>query len=448
MHKVFCFVDDQQGRDVELLLPLVYYAEKYLDCKVEFRFVWDIFAIYRELPDLVLLANTVGSQWLFEISKYAHEQNIPVFALISEGNFRTNGTFDYWGYNTDHVFYQEYVCLWSARTRDFFREKLPDEAPKMVLTGATGFDRYKIYKFPAKDEFLQRKGLSRFKKVVGYAGWAFGKLYSEIGRQELHYFLQDKPDWEAWTISQRDAVESILRQLIGNNPDILFLFKVHPNETHPHITTESPNEMIRLREYPNVLYLKNEEPIHDLISASDIWMGFETTTSIEAWMLGKETLLINPDPDFNRDNACDGSVIAQSYEDVQSCIDEFYQHGAISRFHSEKKKASRANVVKETIGFDDGLNHFRAAGYLDEVLKQSPAKTKKRVFRMRYFLRSLKLHIGNLFYNRWLFLNLPKFNKTVWAFDRWKLKNIPLLKERYYPFLDVFYKKNEDKHYL
>ena len=167
MHKVFCFVDDQQGRDVELLLPLVYYAEKYLDCKVEFRFVWDIFAIYRELPDLVLLANTVGSQWLFEISKYAHEQNIPVFALISEGNFRTNGTFDYWGYNTDHVFYQEYVCLWSARTRDFFREKLPDEAPKMVLTGATGFDRYKIYKFPAKDEFLQRKGLSRFKKVVG-----------------------------------------------------------------------------------------------------------------------------------------------------------------------------------------------------------------------------------------------------------------------------------------
>ena len=314
MYKVLCFVDDQQGRDVELLLPLVYHAEKFLECEVEFRFVWDIFAIYCEQPDLIILANTIGSKWIFEVARYAHEQNITVFALISEGNYRTNGTFDFWGYNTDREFYQEYVCLWSQRTLDFFKEKLPNEASKMVLTGATGFDRYKIYRFPLKEEFLHKRGLSQYRKVIGYAGWAFGKLYSEIGRQELHYFLQDKPDWEEWTMKQRDAVEAILRQLIENNPDILFLLKVHPNETHPHITTESPNEMIRLRKYPNVLYIKNEEPVHDLISASDIWMGFETTTAIEAWMLGKETLLINPDAGFTRDITCNGKACIGVYK--------------------------------------------------------------------------------------------------------------------------------------
>jgi surface carbohydrate biosynthesis protein len=442
MYKVFCFVDDQQGRDIELLLPLVYHAEKCLNCKVEFRFVWDIFAIYRELPDMVLLANTIGSKWIFEVSQYAHEQNIPVFALISEGNFRTDGTFDFWGYNTDRNFYQDYVCLWSERTLHFFKEKLPDQADKMVLTGATGFDRYAIYKFPSKEEFLQRKGLTQFKKVIGYAGWAFGKLHSEIGRQELHYFLKDKADWIEWTEKQRDEVETILRQLVENNPDILFILKVHPNETHPHITHENLNEMCRLKNYPNVLYIKNEETIHDLIAASDLWMGFETTTAIESWILGKETLLINPDLNFTRDNACKGSVIAQTYEATQSCIDEFYREGKISSFYTDEKREARTQIIKETIGFDDGLNHVRAAHFLAESMKHISDKKKKRVFRMKYFMRSFNLHAGSLFYNRWLFLRLPKFKKTVWAFDRWRLKNILVLKERYYPFLDEFYKKN------
>jgi hypothetical protein len=290
---------------------------------------------------------------------------------------------------------------------------------------------------------LQRKGLTQYKKVIGYAGWAFGKLHTEIGRQELKYFLKDKPDsWMEWAEKQRSEVESILRQLIENNRDTLFILKVHPNETHPHITRESPNEMYRLKEFPNVLYVKNDEAIHDLISASDIWMVFETTTSIEAWMLNKETVLINPDPDFGRDFAHKGSVISTNYTEVQSCIDEFYRDGKISDFNTPEKVELRKTIVDETIGFADGLNHLRAARYLAESLKKTSERKKKRVFRFEYFLRSFNLHVGSLLYNRWLFLRLPKFKKTVWAFDRWKLKNIPVLKEKYYPFLDEFYEKN------
>jgi surface carbohydrate biosynthesis protein len=442
-YKVFCFVDDQQGRDVELLLPLIYQAEKYLGCEVKFLFIWDIFAIYREQPDIVILANIVGSKWLFEIARYAHEQNIPVFALISEGNYRLNGTFDFWGYNSDKKFYQEYICLWSERTKDFFTEKLPDIADKMVLTGATGFDRYKIYQFPSKETFLKRKGLTRFKKVVGYAGWSFGKLFSEIGRQELKYYLKEKPDsWKEWTEKQMLEVEGILRQIIENNSDTLFILKVHPNETHPHITKESPNEMSRLKNYPNVLYIKNEEPIHDLISVSDIWMGFETTTAIEAWMLNKETVLINPDPNFSRDFTHKGSSIAETYPMVQSCIDKFYRNGGIDDFNSQEKVEFRRTIIKETIGFADGLNHLRAAYYLNKTLLKSKTNQHKPKFRLNFFIRSLEQHVGSRFYIRWLFLRLPKFKKTVCIFDRCKLKNIGVLKETYYPFLDEFYRKN------
>ena len=52
--KIVCFTDDDYGRDVEILLPLIYYAEKYLNCEVEFVIPWDIYAIFRKKPDLVL----------------------------------------------------------------------------------------------------------------------------------------------------------------------------------------------------------------------------------------------------------------------------------------------------------------------------------------------------------------------------------------------------------
>jgi surface carbohydrate biosynthesis protein len=443
MYKALCFIDDQQGRDVELLLPLVYHAERYLGCKIEFRFVWDIFALYLLQPDLVILPNTTGSRWNFEIAKYAAEQNITVFTLISEGNYRINGSFDFWGFNTDHKFYQEFICFWSERTLSFFQKQLPEFADKMVLTGATGFDRYKIYSFLSKETFLKKKGLANYKKVIGYAGWVFGKLYSEMGRMELKYFLKDKPDsWKEWTEMQRKEVETILGRLIETNSDTLFILKVHPNETHPHITKESLNEMSRLKRYPNVLFIKNEEPIHNLISVSDIWIGFETTTAIEAWMLNKETLLINPDPFFNRDETHKGSLIATNYETLQAYIDEYYATGRINDFHSPEMTRIRKTIISESIGFDDGLNHLRAASYLQKALRISEGKQKKRVFRLICFLRSFKLYAGSLFYNRWLFLHLPKFKKTVWAFDRWRLKNIPVLKANYYPYLDQFYNQH------
>lgn len=442
-YRSLCFVDDQQGRDVELLLPLIYYAEKYLDCEVRFVFIWDIFAIYREQPDLIILANTVGSKWYFEVAKYAYEQNITVFALISEGNFRTDGTFDYWGYNTDKKFFQEYVCHWSERTRTFLIRKLPEMANQMVLTGGTGFDRYKIYQFPTKETFLREKGLTQFNKIIGYAGWAFGKVHSETGRQELKFFLNDKPDnWLEWTIMQRNEVESILRQLIENNRDTLFILKRHPNETHAHITRESPNEMSRLKNYPNVLYIKDEENIHDLISVSDVWMGFQTTTSIEAWLLNKETILLNPDPVFSHDPSYKGSLVADTYQKVQSYIDEFYQNGKIKDFNTLEKIDLRKKNIEESIGYADGLNHLRAAYYLNESLLKSRQKLKKPHFRLRFYLRSLSQHVGRRFYIRPLFLLLPKFKKTVWIFDRCNLENISVLKNRYYPYLDEFYTKN------
>ncbi|MCC5929694.1 MAG: hypothetical protein JJU28_10645 [Cyclobacteriaceae bacterium] len=445
MKKVLCFLDNDSGRDVEMLLPLIYFMEKFLYCRVEFNFIWDVYAVFRKKPDLVLLPNTVGSRLYFQISQYAARQNIPVFALISEGNMRTDGSFDYWGYNHDKKFYQEFVCFWSARTRDFLRSELPGINEKLVLTGATGFDRYNIYQFEKRADFLKRKGLQQYKKVIGYAGWAFGKLSNPQGREELLSFFKGDASWLQWTERQMLAVENMLRQAMEQYPEILFVLKRHPNEANPSIVAEGRNEMNPLISYPNVLYVKEEENLHDLISISDIWMGFETTTTMEAWLMKNQmpTLLLNPDPDFNRDQLFKGSVVFQTTEQLINAIEEFYDKGTVAAFDEKEKLRARQQLITDTIGWGDGFNHIRTAYFVEKTLEQLPGgSASKPRFSLKYAWMYVLMELGKYFYIRIVFIRLPKFKKTIWIFEKFRLRNIPVLQARYTQFMEDFYSKH------
>lgn len=441
--KVLCFTYEDYGRDIEMLLPLRYFAERFLNCRFEHAFVYDVHAIYRKKPDVVCLPNTIGSALFFEISKYAHEQEIPVFALVSEGNFRTDGSFNYWGYNTAKQFYQEYICAWSQRTGDFLKAELPELEDRIVVTGGTGFDRYSIYKFADRQEMLNKYDKEKYKKVIGYAGWAFGKLTNEQGRGELLYYFKNDTSRLDWCEEQRQKVEAILRELIENNPDTLFLLKKHPNEQNPSIIGECLNEMLLLENYPNVVYIKENENIHDLINVSDLWMAFESTTAIEAWLLDRQTLLINPDPDFGRDELYKGSVIYSNYETLQQAIDEYYSVGRVNDFFHEELISQRNRIIRETIGFGDGCNHIRAAYYFEKTLNKSLLGKVRRKFSVKFFVMYALMHIGKYFYNKRIFSKLYKFKKTIWIFENFRLKNIPKLYGKYSSYLNHFYQVHE-----
>jgi len=442
--KVLCYLEDDYGRDAEMLLPLIYFAEKYLNCQITFKLIWDVHAIYLSKPDLVLMPNTIGSVLAFKISKYAFENNIPVFSLISEGNFRTDGSFNYWGYNTDKIFYQKYICHWSKRTKDYFNRELPQLVNKNILTGATGFDRYKFYNFESREDFFRRKNLRPFTKVISYAGWAFGKLYNRQGFEELSFLHQNDPVKIAWLKEQMLLVENILKTVIDNNPDILFILKKHPNEANPSIVGEETNEMVHLKDRSNVLYIREKEAIHNLIYLSDIWLGFETTTALEAWLMGnKPTLLLNPDPKFKRDDLYKGSLVVNDALKLQTLINEFYQNSEIKAFNTQKLQQIRNKLISDTIGFDDGLNHLRAGYYLQETIRSTDPDHRVKVrFSFRFFTMHLLMIFGKCFYHKTLFQNLPKFKKTIWIFENFRLKNIPELKKKYYPYLTAFYKQH------
>jgi hypothetical protein len=448
--KILCYLHQDTGRDVEILLPVIYFLENYLNSSVEIAFIYDIHSIYRKKPDIVLIAtNAIGSVLHHKVAKYSTDNNIPVFALISEGNFRTDGTFDYWGHNKDKKFYQEYLCMWSVRTYNFFREVLPQYKDKIVITGATGFDRYRIYKFPEKNEILDKYQLGHYKKVITYAGWAFGKLFNDIGLRDIVNIQKDNTEkYIEWMKTQMRLVENHLRFVIEKNPDILFILKRHPSEKAPHITKPDNNEMVNLSKYSNVLYLVDEEKIHDLISISDILLGFETTTVVESWLMNEKrpTIFINPDINFNRDINYKGTLIAQTGAELQKFITEFYQTGKISAFYSKELANNRKTIIKSIIGFDDGMNHIRTGYYLEKTirrLKEKPLNPKKKIkLNWNYFMMYLLMHIGKFFYSKKLFEKLPKFKKTIWIFEQFRLKKFPSNKQLAYKYLDEFYEKN------
>ena len=448
--KVLCFTDTTVGRDVEMLLPIRYFAEKFLNCEFYHALNIDVHQIYRVKPDIILQANTIGSNLYFQISKIAHEQNIPLFALISEGNFRTDGSFDYWGFNRDKKFYQDFVCCWSERTAEFLRKEVPSAADKIVVTGGVGFDRYTIYKFMQKEEFLRKYSSTQFKKVIGYAGWAFGKLDHKRGRSELLVWANGDDNKLNWIEDQRKKVRDILEQVIVKNPTMLFILKQHPQENAPERTEPVKNEMSELAHYNNVVYLCEEESIHDLISVSDIWTCFESTTALESWLMNKQTIFINPEVEFNRDPLYKGSAIVQNYNSFQKLIDEFYSSGRIENFYSTEKDSMRKKLIKDIIGYGDGMNHIRASYYFMQTIEKAKFKIQNSKFKIivwHWLVYSL-IRIAGPFYNRAVYSKLWKFKKHLWVFENYKMEKLHKLYEKYIPFFDEFYEGQNIKYKL
>jgi surface carbohydrate biosynthesis protein len=449
--KVLCFTDDATGRDVEMLLPIRYFAERFLNCKFYHALNIDIHQIYRIKPDIILSANTIGSNLYFEISRIAHSQNIPLFALISEGNFRTDGSFNIWGFNRDKKFYQEYICCWSERTAEFLKKEVPEAANKIVVTGGTGFDRYSIYDFMKKEYFLKKYNKENFSKVIGYAGWAFGKKDHKRGREELISFFKGDESKLEWVEKQRIAVREILKKAIEDNPDTLFILKQHPQENAPERPEPVVNEMSELAHYPNAVYLCNEESIHDLISVSDIWTCFESTTALESWLMGKQTVFINPDPNFNRDPLYKGSALAKNYDEFSQMIIEYYSSGRIEEFFLSDKSAMREELIKNIIGYGDGFNHIRASYYFKKTLDKISEGKFKPVYKLHawHFIVYLLIRIAAPFYNRKIYSRLYKLKKHLWVFENYKMDKLNLLYKRYSVYLDNFYKQKniEEKYY-
>ncbi len=240
----------------------------------------------------------------------------------------------------------------------------------------------------------------------------------------------------------RQFVRDILRIAIENNPDILFIFKRHPKEAFESDLSEGPNEMNELLDYDNVLYFWHEEQIHDLINVSDFWMGFETTTALEAWMLNKQTVLINDETDFPRNNLHIGSPKVSNYTALQTVIKEFYDKGNIEIFNKPDLEKNREFLISDTIGYADGKNHLRVLYFLLKTIDSVEPGLSKAKINLRHARLYYLMHFGKYFFSKSIFKKLPYLKKTIYVFESMNLNGFENRKKEYESDMNDFYKKH------
>jgi surface carbohydrate biosynthesis protein len=425
------------------LLPIVYYLEKKLNLNVKMcpgidaRYYTDIYK-----PHLLLVPNSTGDKNYVRAVKYASKRNIPIISLKSEGDM-TEEKFQemMWGENKEHIFYEDINLQWTKRNRDLVIKHHPDLKKRIFVSGGMGFDRYKIYNFMTKRE-LTSKYNKNFKKIICLVGWGFDQFLGEFfesskeryiqifGKKQINLFRKD-----------RKILNEIYKKLIQENKDVLFLLKYHPGIEKRKKNTEFDD----LQKYDNTLEIQHQENIADCISASDLIIAYDSTVALEAWLMKKQTLLINPtNEEFPRSEISKGSPIFKDYIALQKAISDFYKTGMLKGF--KKKEADRGKIIKEIVGKTDGKNHKRTA----LIIKKFFDKNKYRKIQNSnplYYVRNILIHM--IFTHtkpiiKWNFINkipLPKIKFLSYCQKIYKQKDIYALKRKYYPALNAFHMK-------
>ena len=359
-------------RDINSVFPVLFYLEKLYSYKTVIRNSLDLKEFEKDYT-AVLFANINGSSYNFRSAVYAGSVNLPIVYLEPEGNFVEDRLDEFfWGVNARKNRFIDKHFLWSEKSRQMVLKKYPELSDYTDVSGATGLDRYQNFS-PSPKETL----LKNFKKVITYACFGFDKV-----------FLDERfaiPD-QNLVRGDLKKVKNILLETIGANPEILFILRIHPQQfDFRYIEIGLDWDKI----YPNVLILKNEEELQDLLGACDLWLSYESTTTLETWCMKKETVMLIPSPCYSwRTNLYRGSSVARNSGELKMLIDEYYSHGSIRQF--EEKKKTREEIITDSIGSADGLNAFRTAKKIDEFLKKT---ARERNINLGQRLLSSSVHL-------------------------------------------------------
>ena len=397
-------------RDLHIITPILVYLNKKYGLNYKQKSIFNgYYYILKYRPKILLISNFSGAGINHDIVKMAYKMGIKVIACISEGNVKAEEPNQFlWGWNKDKILYLDKMLLWSERSKNIFLKEYPKLKDKLVTTGATGFDRYKLLNFYSKELFLKNNNL-RYKKIIGIAGWGFDHYFGDYFELHKDYFLNTFGENEI-SLHGKSLFElqKIYEDLIKNNPDTLFLLRYHPGT----IDFEK-NEFYGLEKYNNVFisnkYKNTDYQISDLINISDLWIGYETTTALEAWLLGKQTFLINPiRSDFIRENVHKGSPIVKTAQDAQKLIDEYFKTNTIKDFG--ELQSFRDEIIKDVIEYGNGKNHIRAG---EEIMEVFNLPNKKLKYNISFFKeigkQFLKILLSKtVMKNRWQELNYDK----------------------------------------
>lgn len=447
MKKILCFYAFDSGRDIQALAPILYNLANYQNCKIIHAYIFESYKVVCIKPDLVLLSNAIGSREHFNLLKQCYERNIPVFSLTAEGNLKD----EYyksdicWGWNIDKIIYQYKYCFWSSRSMKLFSDHHPNiDNSKFALTGGSGFDLYRMIKNYSQVKNSLTDLTAGYEAVIVYAGWAFGKVYSlpDLNHLAKVYPGDRLPEYVEWAKDTRQNIEDILRSAIKAFPNYLFVFKKHPREHSKALIDEPMNEMSPLENYDNVYYLRGSEyTLIDLLQIASVWTCFESTTVMESWLSGIPTINIIPNDDRRMSTyVATGSTISI---DSNSFIENLKHQIKLKKSNSFSISDIQIGIIKNAIGFYDGLNHLRI---IKEILKLLEEESKPRYKLSGVDLRNMILFNSMKFLNSVpIIRNIGVVKKHSFFEDSFSIEKLQQELGDLYEIIESFYEHIDPK---
>jgi len=418
------------GRDFGIVLPLIYYFENILGWNVEFQSIFNLPAILKTSPDIVIMSNTVGSTWNVKMAELINDSSIPLFSHVSEGLFRENEIDGFlWGWNKKRKFNECIMSVWSMASYRMCINKYPQHSDKIKVSGSISFDKYKIFSF-------RRINSMGFKKVIGYAAFDFNNVSSsqkqiiinEMGQEHYNVLLSWLP-----------IAQNILRYIVAKNPDIMFMVKPHPGDGQKY-----PLECRGLENMRNLTICRYDSSIMDVIYSSDIWLNINSTTNMEAWLLNKPSIAFNDSVKMNSSDVLYGAIIENDPSIINDLIQEYYQTGELQRFQA--KANIREKLVEDLIQFNDGLNHIRFLSFVKPYIDEAESMRK---YTVKWKLSPLAKIVGYarhyLYAISKIFHYIPIINKWSFRYLGFDTAQLEHEKSVRYPEYDSFYDLNSQK---
>jgi len=431
LKKLVLFIEwSTKGRDFEIDLPLIYFFEKYLNWDVKYISLFNIPAILRLRPDIVIMSNTTGAYENFYISKLIATSGIPLFSHVSEGMFRPEHLDNaLWGWNSEKYFYEKHLMLWSYSTYCMSIQKYPNLKNKLRVSGSIGHDKYKI--FSHINIFANQLQQNKYKMIVGYACFDFHNI---IKNRERYSNLQSKERID-YIINSIVTIKNLLFNLIKENPNILFVAKAHPGDGNI-----LPKEIEGLLKFKNFMLVNDS--IIDIIGSVNIWMSFNSSTNLEAWLFDKPTIVFATNNLIRSSKVVEGSIRENKFEKIQQYFNEYMETEKIENFN--KKDNLRKELISDLIGFEDGLNHIRFMSFLRKYIEKEQKNDiiswnitlKERIL---FFFKHLLYKLARGKYK------IPFIKKYAYIYDNFDLEEYNLQKKKRFQDLDLFYQINSVK---
>lgn len=262
--------------------------------------------ILKHRPKVLLISSPAGAQINYWVAKSARSIGLPVVSVAAEGIYKPDSVKAmFWGHNTGRELVETYCCQWSANALALITifDSVSADWRRLPVTGAPGFDRYKIYDYP--------KGQGN---TVGIAGSGLDFVYVD----ELAEFQRKAYGVDVETVrGNLYQLNKTYEAVIQAHPDITFLLKEHPANIDPELS-----ELYCLDRFPNVMMVDKHAPIGETIAACDLWVAYDSTSVIEAELLGVPSVAMYPSGLY----------------------------------------------TTEAIGYTDGLNHWRVGDYVIKAM--------------------------------------------------------------------------------